>query len=132
MKIIYKAGLVPWEKPFQNLRATRETELAQTYPLHVVTAWIGNSIPIAAKHYLKVTDADFTRAATGGAESGAVVTQKAAQTGADAKRPEGTEVGQTPGNKVVCPLPSSPVSYCLDVQYPDQESNPERLVRTEK
>ena len=33
----------PWAKPFQNLRSTRETELAETYPIHVVCAWIGNS-----------------------------------------------------------------------------------------
>jgi hypothetical protein len=61
-KIVYHAGLEPWEKPFQNMRASRETELAQTYPLHVVTAWIGNSAPVAAKHYLSVTEDDFDRA----------------------------------------------------------------------
>jgi integrase len=70
-KIVLRAGLLPWEKPFQNLRASRETELAQTYPLHIVTAWIGNSVPVAAKHYLQVTDADFERAVKGGARDGA-------------------------------------------------------------
>ncbi len=70
-KIVVRAGLLPWEKPFQNLRASRETELARTHPLHVVTAWIGNSVPVAAKHYLQVTDEDFARAARGGAHSGA-------------------------------------------------------------
>ena len=35
-RIIRRAGLTPWPKPFQNLRSTRETELAETYPLHVV------------------------------------------------------------------------------------------------
>ena len=48
------------------MRASRETELVQTYPLHVVTAWIGNSARVAAKHYLQVTDADFERAAADG------------------------------------------------------------------
>lgn len=62
-RIIYRAGLIPWQKPFQNMRATRETELAQTFPLHVVTAWIGNSARVAAKHYLQVTDSDFAKAA---------------------------------------------------------------------
>jgi len=56
------AGLEPWPKLFQNLRATRETELAETYPMHVVCAWIGNSAAIAAKHYLQVTDEHFDKA----------------------------------------------------------------------
>ncbi len=43
LRIIAKAGLTSWPKLFQNLRATRETELAETYPLHVVVAWLGNS-----------------------------------------------------------------------------------------
>ncbi len=62
-RIIRKAGIEPWPKLFQNLRSTRETELAETYPLHVVCAWIGNSQLVAAKHYLQVTDEHFERAA---------------------------------------------------------------------
>ncbi len=63
-RIVERAGLSMWPKPFQNARSTRETELARTYPLHIVTAWIGNSNLVAAKHYLQVTDADFERAVT--------------------------------------------------------------------
>lgn len=58
-RIIRNAGLKPWPKRFQNLRSTRETELAEIYPLHVVCAWMGNSQPVAAKHYLQVTDEHF-------------------------------------------------------------------------
>jgi hypothetical protein len=47
---------------FQNLRAARETELAETFPLHVVCAWLGNSRPVAMKHYLQVTD-EYSRKA---------------------------------------------------------------------
>ena len=61
-RIIQKAGLKPWPKLFQNLRSTRETELAENNPLHVVTAWLGNSQIVAAKHYLQVTDEHFERA----------------------------------------------------------------------
>ena len=39
-RIIAKAGLEPWEKLFQNLRSSRQTELCEQYPLHVVTAWL--------------------------------------------------------------------------------------------
>ena len=42
-KIIIKAKVEPWQKPFQNLRASRETELAHLHPVHVVTNWLGNS-----------------------------------------------------------------------------------------
>jgi len=47
--------------------------------MHVVCAWIGNTAAVAAKHYLQVTEGDFTRAAEGGAQSGALAAQKAAQ-----------------------------------------------------
>ncbi len=67
LRIIDKAGCDAWPKLFQNMRATRETELCQTFPLHVVCAWIGNSSTIAAKHYLQVTE-DHYAAATEGVE----------------------------------------------------------------
>ncbi len=38
-KIIRRAGLTPWPRLFQNLRASRETELADAFPVQVVTAW---------------------------------------------------------------------------------------------
>ena len=63
-RIIRRAGLKPWPKPFHNLRASRETELAAKFPIHVVCAWIGNSALIAKKHYLQVTEADFDRASS--------------------------------------------------------------------
>jgi len=61
-RIIQRAGLRPWDKLFQNLRSTRETELAEEFPLHVVCKWLGNSQPVAAKHYLQVTDDHFQKA----------------------------------------------------------------------
>jgi hypothetical protein len=45
LRIIQRAGLQPWPKLFQNLRSTRETELADDFPMHVVCQWIGNSQP---------------------------------------------------------------------------------------
>ncbi|MGA2797133.1 MAG: site-specific integrase [Thermoguttaceae bacterium] len=47
-RIVRKADLKPWPKPFQNCRSTRETELAETYPIHVVCSWIGNTAAVAA------------------------------------------------------------------------------------
>lgn len=62
--LILAAGLTPWPKLWSSLRSTRETELAATYPIHVVCAWIGNSPNVALRHYLRVTEADITRAAS--------------------------------------------------------------------
>jgi len=61
-RILRRAGLTPWPKLYQNLRSTRETELAGQFPLHVVCAWIGNSQAVAAKHYLQVTEDHFRSA----------------------------------------------------------------------
>ena len=60
-RIIQRAGLETWPKLWQNMRATRETELAERWPVHVVCKWIGNSQLVAAKHYLQVTDEHFAK-----------------------------------------------------------------------
>ena len=62
LKIIQRAGLQPWPKLFQNMRASRQTELEETFPTHVVCQWMGNSPKVAQKHYLQVTDAHFEKA----------------------------------------------------------------------
>ena len=64
-RIIHRAGLQPWPKLFQNLRASRATELAAEYPSHVAAEWLGHSRLVAANHYWRVTDADFERATRG-------------------------------------------------------------------
>ncbi len=78
-RILKRAGVAAWPKPFQNMRLSRETELAAEYPLHVVTAWLGNTPKVAMRHYLTVTDADFDRAGGGAAKSAADALQKALQ-----------------------------------------------------
>ncbi len=61
-RIIKRAGLTPWPKLFQNLRASRATELAADHPAHVAAAWLGHSTLVANKHYWQVTDDDFEKA----------------------------------------------------------------------
>lgn len=62
LKLIDRAGFDSWPKLWHNLRASRQTELAGAFPLHIVCDWLGNSQAIAMEHYLSVTDADFNRA----------------------------------------------------------------------
>ncbi len=61
-RIIVAAGLKPWPKLFHNLRSSRETELMEDHPLHVVCAWMGSTPKVAAKHYLQVTGEHFDKA----------------------------------------------------------------------
>ncbi len=61
-KILRKAGVDPWPRLMQNLRSSRETELANEYPIQTVTAWLGNTPKVALENYLQVRDEDFTKA----------------------------------------------------------------------
>jgi integrase len=70
-RIITRAGFEPWPRLWHNLRATRQTELEESFPSHVVCAWLGNTEKIAREFYLNPTDDHFSRAAKGGAKSGA-------------------------------------------------------------
>ncbi len=61
-RIVKNAGLTVWPRIFHNLRSSRQTELAEVFPSHVVCAWLGNSEDVAKKHYYQVTDAHFAAA----------------------------------------------------------------------
>ncbi|MCA9073678.1 MAG: phage integrase SAM-like domain-containing protein [Planctomycetaceae bacterium] len=99
-KRLRQAGLPTWPKPFQNLRSTRETELAESFPIHVVCQWIGNSQMVAAKHYLQVTEDHFAAATECCAQ------HEAQQSGAEmgGKGPQGGMTGneKTPANAGAC------------------------------
>ena len=102
-RIVRRAGLEPWPRLFHNLRASRETELAREYPVHVVTAWLGNTPKIALKHYLMTTDADFAKAAGKAAQNPAHygndwARNQAQQPAGDSGRPW-QETTQAPGNQ---------------------------------
>ena len=96
-KIIERAGHKPWPRLFQNLRGSCATDWVDAYPAHQVASWLGHSVAIAARHYLKHKDL-HVQAATGtgqwlqtpqitavkaskisGAESGAFEVQNAVQ-----------------------------------------------------
>jgi len=75
-RIIARANCETWPRLFQNLRASGETDWAQTYPAHVCAKWLGHSPRIAQGHYLMALDHHFRDVIEGptkrGAESGAV------------------------------------------------------------
>lgn len=63
LRILKRAGVEPWPRLFHNLRASRQTELEEQFPSHVVCHWCGNSEQIARKHYLTTHDEHYAQAA---------------------------------------------------------------------
>ncbi|GAB5442349.1 MAG: hypothetical protein Fues2KO_26980 [Fuerstiella sp.] len=60
LKIIEAAGLKPWPKLIQNLRASCETAwLDSGIPAHVVANWIGHSVRVQNESYAQVDDHHF-------------------------------------------------------------------------
>jgi hypothetical protein len=96
-KVIRRAGVDPWPRLWHSLRASCESDLAQSFPLATVTKWLGNTPSVALRHYVDPTEAAFEQAlrwspsGTGGAENGALRAQKAAQSGDASKRQNATE-----------------------------------------
>jgi integrase len=65
--VIRKAGLLPWPKTFVNLRSSRATELADEFPMAVLTAWLGHSAQVSVRHYQQVLPEHHARAVAGSA-----------------------------------------------------------------
>ena len=90
------------------------------HPIHVVTAWIGNTPKIVLEHDLQTLESDFAKAVgdhqKSGAESGAVVVQKAVQTAADANDPEKPNATGCLGNQASRRVVFGLVPHCSTVQ----------------
>lgn len=68
-KIIDRAGLVRWPKPFMALRASRRTELERSgrFANHVLNDWFGHTGAVAETFYLQTTEDDYSEAFRGNA-----------------------------------------------------------------
>jgi hypothetical protein len=64
-RIYIRAGLKVPPKPWNNMRASRATELAEDYPGHVAAAWLGRTEEIANAHYRQVLPEHIAKAITG-------------------------------------------------------------------
>ena len=127
-RIIRRAGLEPWPRLFHNLRASRETELAGTYALHLVTAWLGNTPKIALKHYLMPTEADFSRA-VGRLVDKAV--QNPVQFGADSGAATACKDVQTLARNDISPSKTGAYArLCDDLPTPAKYISGEDRIRT--
>ena len=88
-----------WPSLFRNCRASRQTELENSFPTHVVCAWLGNSPTVASRHYLRVTDGHFEQAiggAPGGADAAEVVQNNDGQGRTNQDTTKGRNNAETP------------------------------------
>ena len=64
-RIVKLAGIEPIPRPFDNMRASRATEIYAEYGAFYESKWIGHSTKVARDHYLEVREEDFERAVGG-------------------------------------------------------------------
>src|SRR5262245_25166324 len=103
-KLVKRAGLEPWPRLFHNLRSSRETELLESFPVHVVALWMGHDAKVSLKHYAQTTEDHFARA-IGGANSGAPEAQNRAQQHDAGIGGESQERDLSPESSGVCAIP---------------------------
>ena len=58
-KVAKRAGVELWEKPFQNCRSSRDTELRKVFPEYKVNQWIGHTQKVAEAYYIQPLTGDF-------------------------------------------------------------------------
>jgi hypothetical protein len=63
-RIVDRAGVKRWPRPWRNLRATRHVELMRRHPEGIVNQWIGHSQKVAPEYYEHATDADYAAASS--------------------------------------------------------------------
>lgn len=116
-RYITAAGLKPWPKPWQNMRASRATDLADQFPSHVCAAWLGHTEAVANEFYRQVTDDHFAKALSSAAQKAA---QQAAESGGIAKKSERVE----PRNHRVLQRDSTPCKLVLTGVVGDEGFEP--------
>ena len=62
-KIVLRAGLKVFPRPFDNMRMSRSNEVYRRWGAFKESQWIGHSRQVREDHYLSITDDDFREAA---------------------------------------------------------------------
>ena len=105
LQIIERAGLKPWPKLFQNLRASCETEwLDSGMPAHVVANWIGHSVQVQNDNYAQVDDHHFDQFNLAAERK---VATMVATKGREMAEPEANDKKKNPGKHLDFPGSSS-------------------------
>jgi integrase len=85
-KMLIREGITPWAPLFNCLRSSAEIDIARRFGVVAATEWVGNSVQVAMKHYLKTTAEDFKLATDKASDFAHEDAHKDAQT--DPNRPE--------------------------------------------
>ena len=101
-KIVHRAGLEIFPRPFDNLRMTRSNEVYREFGAFAESQWIGHSSRVRADHYLMITDDDFHKASGWSTELGKTVCPKP-------ERQVKSVQGKIPKNEFPCTIPCSMV-----------------------
>jgi integrase len=78
-RLIESAGVRPWPRTFNALRASRATDWAKAHPAFVCHAWLGHTAVVAEQHYLMPGDDDYAKAVSASESGHLFATPKAAQ-----------------------------------------------------
>ena len=90
IRIIERAGVESYVKPYHTLRSSCQTELVNTFPDFAVAKWLGNSVRVADKHYLRMTDDLMKRAAGVDSEAAQNAAQSASEPSRNEQKPSGS------------------------------------------
>ncbi len=93
-----RAGVATWKRIWQNLRATRATELADCFPPYLCAEWLGHSNEVADQNYRRATEEHFAAAAQ--FETGGVDAESEAETKAQNQAQDTPERGGSKGNSL--------------------------------
>jgi hypothetical protein len=96
------AGGRVWDKLFVALRASRDTELRELAPSHVVDDWIGHTEAVARKNYLQVTDAHFEQFTQDAKQNAKQYVAASARTDLQTKQATPDERRELPLNAALC------------------------------
>ena len=73
---LLKKAKVRLPKPFVNCRGTREGEWVRGYDIYSACKWTGNSVKVAAKHYLSVSKETWDKALSETSETADIETMR--------------------------------------------------------
>jgi hypothetical protein len=118
-----------WPKLYQNLRATRQTELLAQFPAKDVCDWLGNSQAVAMKHYAMPTDDSLQRAICGSTCGSISANQEVSGENASNEKFPENSVSEGSGELVIA-SPVGPAGLELLPETPgNSQSSPDVVLR---
>lgn len=93
-RMMAKAGVAPWPRLFQNLRASFATDLVEHVPSHMAAAWCGHTVAIQQSAYMIQRDTHFKSAVRGAFRLGGSTADSAINIALTAQNPASHGIAQ--------------------------------------